>query len=84
MFYRYSKDKGHKIPSKQFVNPYVTPLLSSSSTKYKCSTLNLNRQFIEPCSTPFLNNIYRTLISPVVYGSASRFNNYVTQISKKA
>ena len=41
------------IPTKQIVNPYAIPLLSSSSIKNKYSSLNLNNQVIQPSTVPF-------------------------------
>ena len=83
MFYRYLKDKSHKLLIKPIVNPYVTPLLSASSINHKCSPVNLNKQFIEPCTTPFPNNPYRKRITPDFNDNSSRSNNSVTHITKK-
>ena len=84
MFYRYLKDESHKLLTKPIVNPYVTPLLSSSSIKHKCSPVKLNKQFIEPCTTLFPNNPYRKRITPDFNDSSSRSNNSVTHITKKS
>ena len=65
-----------ELSTKQIVNPYITPLLSTSSIN-KYSPLNLNKELIQPRS-PYKKYIYSS-----VFKISNSINNSVTQFSNK-
>jgi len=77
----------NELPTKQIVNPYATPLLSSSSIKKICTPLNLNKEFIQRSTQsfpkPFVKNPYKKRIYSGVIKCSNSINNSVNQLSKK-